>query len=222
MKKFLHVLTGSPLFVNIASSELEMLLGCLAPVGRSVAKGEVVMAEGEPASHIGIVLSGSVQVVREDYYGNRSMMGKISAGGLFAEAFACAGVSGMPVSVIAAEASEILLIEASRVTHSCAHGCSFHHQLIYNLMKILATKNLICNQKIEVTSKRTTREKLMAYLLLEAKRAGDRAFDIPYDRQELADYLEVDRSGLSAEISKLRREGVLIAAKNHFELLKEK
>ena len=125
----------------------------------------------------------------------------------------------MPVSVITAEASEVLLLPASRVICSCGQSCAFHHQLIFNMMKILATKNLMCNQKIEVTSKRSTREKLMTYLMIQAQKSGGSCFQIPYDRQELADYLEVDRSGLSAEISKLRREGILKSDRKHFELL---
>ena len=219
MKKYLKVLSGSPLFREIVETELEKLLECQKPKIKSASKGEVVMGEGDPATKIGIVLSGSVQVIREDYYGNRSMMGKIGVGDMFAEAFACAEVPRMPVSVIAAETTEILLMDASKMLHSCAGSCGFHQQLIYNMVKILATKNLVCNQKIEVTSKRSTREKLMAYLMLQAKKSGSSSFEIPYNRQELADYLEVERSGLSAEISKLRREGVLRSEKNHFELL---
>ena len=221
MKKYLSVLTSCPLFKGIVADELEKLLGCLRPKVITALRGEMIMGEGDPATQIGIILSGSVQVIREDYYGNRSIMGKIGAGDMFAEAFACAGVACMPVSVIALEASEILLIEAASIMHSCAKGCGFHQQLIHNMVKILATKNLMCNQKIEVTSKRSTREKLMAYLMLQAKKEGSSTFVIPYDRQELADYLEVERSGLCAEISKLRREGILKSEKNRFELLKE-
>jgi len=125
----------------------------------------------------------------------------------------------MPVNVTASEDSEVLMIDAWRITHSCENACGFHHQLIYNMMRILAVKNLICNQKIEVVSQRSTRDKLMAYLMQQAQKHGSNQFEIPYDRQELADYLEVDRSGLSAEISRLRREGVLLCERNRFTLL---
>jgi len=110
-------------------------------------------------------------------------------------------------------------MDSARITRSCSNACGFHQQMIFNLMKIMAVKNLCFHQKIEITSKRTTREKLMTYLMIEAKKKRSDTFDIPYDRQELADYLEVDRSGLSAEISKLRREGVLLSEKNRFTLL---
>jgi len=145
-------------------------------------------------------------------------MAKLGPSELFAEAFALAGVDLMPVTVMAAEDCEVMLIHVERITHPCSNSCGFHQQMIYNLMRILALKNLACNRKIEVTSKRTTRDKLMAYLMLEAKRAESSSFSIPFDRQELADYLEVDRSGLSSEIGRLRREGVLECERNRFIL----
>ena len=111
-----------------------------------------------------------------------------------------------------------MLIDCNHILHTCSNNCGFHQQLIFNLMKDLAVKTLLFHQKIEITSKRTTREKLMTYLLIQAKRVNSNSFDIPFDRQELADYLEVERSGLSAEISKLRQEGILESHKNHFEL----
>ena len=123
------------------------------------------------------------------------------------------------VSVVASEPCQVLLIDCQRILRSCANACSFHQQMIFNLMRELATKNIMFHLKVEITSKRSTREKLLAYLMQQAKQAGDSRFDIPFDRQELADYLEVDRSGLSAEIGRLRREGVLTCRKNHFELL---
>lgn len=219
MKKFIPVLAKCPLFGGVAGDDLAAMLDLLGAKPQRYAKGETILAEGDPADRLGVVLSGAVQVFRLDYCGNRSLMGRLEAGDIFAEAFACAGVPAMPVSVTAQETAEVLLIDAGRIMQPCEGGCSFHHLLIYNLMRILALKNLACNQKIEVTSKRTTREKLMAYLLLQAKKAGSSSFVIPFDRQELADYLEVDRSGLSAEIGKLRREGVLRCERNRFTLM---
>ena len=124
----------------------------------------------------------------------------------------------MPVDVVAAENTEILLIDAVKAMQPCSASCAFHQQFVRNLLKVVASKNLALRRKIEITSRRSTREKLMAFLLLQAKRTGSTSFSIPYDRQELADYLEVDRSGLSAEISKLRKEGVLECRKNRFTL----
>ena len=218
MEKILDILALCPLFFGIRQEEMGAMLSCLHAKQKSFSKGEIILGEGAPADIIGVVLSGTVQVVREDYFGNRSMMAKLGPADLFAEAFALAGVEGMPVNVVAAENSEVMLIDVSRISRPCAKACGFHQQMIYNLMRILALKNLACNQKIEVVSRRSTREKLMAYLLLQAKRAKKSTFLIPFDRQELADYLEVDRSGLSTEIGKLRREGVIDCEKNRFTI----
>ena len=177
------------------------------------------LREGDSARFIGIMLSGSAQITRTDYYGNRSILSDIGTAEVFGEAFACAEVETMPVSVIANELSEVMFIDRDHILHTCKNGCGFHQQLIFNLMRDLATKTLLFHQKIEITSKRTTRDKLMTYLMLQAKKAGSDSFDIPFDRQELADYLEVERSGLSAEISKLRAEGVLESTRKHFVLL---
>ena len=218
MEKILDILALCPLFFGIRQEEMGAMLSCLGAKQKSFSKGEIILGEGAPAELIGVVLSGMVQVVREDYFGNRSMMAKLGPAEMFAEAFALAGVEGMPVNVVAAENSEVMLIDVSRISRPCAKACGFHQQMIYNLMRILALKNLACNQKIEVVSRRSTREKLMAYLLLQAKRAKKSTFLIPFDRQELADYLEVDRSGLSTEIGKLRREGVIDCEKNRFTI----
>lgn len=199
--------------------EIHALIACLNGQRKRFDREETVLAAGSPVRRMGIVLAGCVQVERMDFYGNRSIMAKLQKGQLFAEAFACAGTPVLPLSVTAAEESEILFLDAQRVVHSCGNACSFHTKLIYNLMRILAVKNLVCQEKIEITSQRTTREKLMAYLTLYAAKAGSRCFTIPFDRQELADYLEVDRSGLSAEIGKLSKEGVLRCHRSRFELL---
>ena len=219
MKKFLEILKKCSLFADVSEENLGALLGCLQAKTVFFDKKYTVMAESDPARYIGIVLSGGVQVEQTDYYGNRSILFSAEPSELFAETFACAEVSSLPVSIIAKEPSEIMLIDCRRILYTCSNGCGFHQQMIFNLMKNLATKNMAFHRKMEVTSKRSTREKLMAYLLQQAKKNGKNAFVIPFDRQELADYLEVDRSGLSAEISKLRKEGVLSCRKNQFELL---
>lgn len=219
MKKYIEILKKCPLFDNIEHESLLRMLVCLDAKVESFDKKYTIFAEGSPAKYIGIVLSGSAQIIQIDYYGNRSILSDIRPSEVFAEAFACAEVPSLPVSVIADDPCEVMLINCNHILHTCANSCGFHQQLIFNLMKDLAAKTLMFHQRIEVTSKRSTREKLMTYLLLQAKKANSDQFDIPFDRQELADYLEVDRSGLSAEISKLRREGVIDCNKNHFVLL---
>ena len=219
MKKYQEILKKCPLFGGIRDEDLERMLVCLGATVGHFDKKYTVFAEGSPAKHVGILLSGSLQIIRIDYYGNRSILSEIEAGEVFAEAFACAEISSIPVTVIANEPCEVMLIDCQHILHTCSNNCEFHQQIIYNLMKDLATKTIDFHQKIEVTSKRTTRDKLLTYLIFKSKEAGKNSFDIPYNRQELADYLEVDRSGLSAEISKLRNEGILESTKKHFVLL---
>lgn len=219
MKKYFEILKNCPLFDGIEEEKLFVMLECLGAKVEFFDKKYTVFAEGNPAKYIGIVLSGSVQIVQVDYFGNRSILGNVGAGEVFCEAFACAEVGAIPVTVIANEPCEIMLIDSSHILHTCSNNCGFHRQLIFNMMKGLAVKNIMFHQRIEITSKRTTREKLMAYLMIQAQKNNSNSFDIPFDRQELADYLEVDRSGLSVQISKLRDEGVLYYHRNHFELL---
>lgn len=219
MREFHPIMERCPLFEGIQMEDLSAMLGCIG--GRSVtaAKGQAVCREGDPATHVGLVLSGAVRLVREDYYGNRSIVAHIGPGELFGETYACAGVTSLPISVVADEDCTLLLMDCRRITTTCSHACAFHSRIIFNLLRMVAEKNLVYDQKIQVTSKRSTREKLMTYLLNQAKLQGSNTFRIPYDRQELADYLEVERSGLSSEISKLRKEGILQSEKNQFTLL---
>ena len=219
MKKYFGILRKCSLFSDIEDQHLIAMLSCLGAKRGSFDKKYTIFAEGNPAKYIGILLSGSAQIVRHDYDGNRSIVSGILPGELFGESFACAGMVPLPVSIVANEPCEVMLIECGHILHTCENNCGFHQQLIYNLMKDLAMKTLLFHQKIEITSKRSTREKLMTYLTMQAQKAGSSAFEISFDRQELADYLEVDRSGLSAEIGKLRREGILENEKNYFHLL---
>lgn len=218
MKKYFDVLQRCPLFNEMEDTDLAAMLECLRAKECIYQKGETVFFEGEPAKYLGIVLIGNVQIMRIDYYGNRSILTNISPASIFGESFACAGLDSLPVDVVATEYTSVLLLEAQRITQSCRNACSFHSKMIFNLLNIMATKNIFFNQKIEITSKRSTREKLLTYLLIEAKKIGSNTFTIPYDRQELADYLEVERSGLSAEISKLRKEKFLQCQKATFTL----
>ena len=219
MKNYIPVLEKCSLFSGIDREELLGVLGCLGAVVTAVGKNQAIWSEGDPAVHVGIVLEGSVQIVKEDYYGNRSIMARAAAAELFGESFACAKVPALPVSVVAAEESRIMLIDCRRITTTCANSCGFHNQMIYNLLHVVAAKNLAFSQKIEITAQRTTREKLMAYLTSQAKLQNSNSFTIPFDRQGLADYLNVERSAMCAEIGKLRKDGILECTKNRFTLL---
>ena len=219
MKKYLPILQNCPLFENVASADLTAMLACLNATLIERSKHEVIFHEGDSARQVGILLSGAAQIVKDDFYGNRSIVASVSPGHLFGEAFACANVAHLPVSVIAVEKSEILLIDCRRITQTCSNACEFHNRLVMNLLSAMAEKNLQLNRKIECMSRRTTREKLMAFLLSEAKARGSREFDIPFDRQALADYLAVERSAMSAELGKLVRDGVIACERRHFRLL---
>ena len=216
MQKYFSVLRNCQLFNRIEDKDFNKILNCLDAKKKSYSKGDMILSEGDTAKYFGIILNGKVQIERVDYYGTRSILTSIEESQLFGESFACAGIKSMPVNVIAAENTEILLIDAKRISQSCSKSCSFHNQLIFNLLNIVAKKNLVFHEKIEITSKRTTREKLMTYLLLQEKKHNSNSFTIPYDRQELADYLEVERSGLCTEISKLRKEKRIKCTRSKF------
>ena len=219
MKEYLTVLEKCPLFDGLTGEEILTMLHCLNARKRSVEKDALLFREGDPADTAGVVLSGAVRVLREDYFGNRTVLGQLEPGELFGETFACAGVNALPVSVAAVQPSEVLLLDVRRVLTVCSHACTFHSRLIRNLVQAVAQKNLFLNQKLDITGRRTTREKLMAYLLRQAKEAGSPRFTIPFDRQALADYLGVERSAMSAELSAMQKEGILKTQRSRFELL---
>ena len=216
---YMDTLQKCALFANTTADEVQKMLGCLGVRTVHGLRRETLVCEGDPAQEFGIVLSGSVQVVRVDYDGNRSLVDEVEPAGMFCETFACADAESVPVDVVVKEEGDVMFVNCRHITQVCCHACAHHQQMIYNLMRAVAERNLQYDRKLEILSKRSTRDKLMTYLLMQAKIQGRNSFNIPYDRQELADYLEVDRSGLSAEISKMRKEGILDSHKNHFTLL---
>ena len=185
---------------------------------RGYNKGEIILLSGDRVDHIGLIISGSVKIIKEDMDGNASILTELGASEIFGEVFACAGISQSPVTIQASEASEILFIDYKKIITTCPSACPFHARLIENMLKLIAVKNLMLNQKIEILSKRTTREKLFYYFDLQ--RGAASKFSIPFNREELARYLCVDRSAMSNELCKMRDEGLLRFYKNTFELLK--
>lgn len=219
MNKYYSILKTVALFNGIDEADYESLLSCLQAKINHYDKNESVIRQGEKAENVGILLKGQAQVIKEDYYGNRSLMTHLEAGMLFGETFACADITAFPVSVFTTADSEILFINFIKMAVTCSNSCRFHSRMLQNMLQILASKNIMLNQKIEFISKRTTKEKLLSYLSFEAQKAGNSHFVIPYNRQELADFLSVDRSAMSAELSKLRNDGVIQFHKNEFRLL---
>jgi len=219
MKKYWEILKSVALFSGIQENDLQLLLSCLSAKTVHFEKNQMVFLSGEQTNDFGIVLSGQVQIFQEDYYGNKSIYANIGPGHLFGESFACAQIKSLPVSVMTTAESDLLFIDCRRLSSPCTNACAFHRLLIHNMLHIVARKNVSLAQKIEFTSKRTTREKLLSYFSAEARKAKSSRFTIPFNRQELADFLSVDRSAMSAELGKLRDEGALKFHKNEFELL---
>ena len=220
MKNFYEVIKQCQLFAGIKDSNLSSLLDCLMAVQRSYKKSEYVFSAGDTVESVGIVLSGSVHILQEDYWGNRTILANIPHGGLFGEAFSCAEISSLPVSVITVEKTELLLIDYKRIITTCSSTCIFHSELIKNMVKLLAQKNIMLTQKMEIITHRTTRERLLAYLSTQAIKAGKSRFTIPFNRQQLADFLSVERSAMSAELSHMQADGLIRTNRSDFELLR--
>lgn len=216
-----NILETIPLFQGIIPEDRDSLLQCLGAEEKSFIRQETILEEEMEVTKIGIVLKGKLQVIRDDVFGNRHILEQLDPGELFGAAFACAGVSKSPIAVTAAEESRILQVDINRILTTCPSSCPFHQKLIANMVKILAQKNVALSEKIGYLSKRTTKDKLLSYLSETSKRSGSTHFFIPFDRQELADYLCVERSAMSAELSKIRREGILDYRKNEFWLHRE-
>lgn len=218
MRDIIPFISRTPLFKGISPDELEGILVCLQARKSMYQNQEIILLEGQPVTSVGIVLSGRVQVIKEDYLGNRTIMTEIEPGNLFAETFSCAQTAEIPVTVISAADSSVLWLNYYSIITLCPAACGYHNQLIRNMLSILASKNLMLNQKMEYLAKRSTREKLLAYLSDQAVRQGRSEFVIPFNRQELADFLCVDRSAMSNELCKLRDEGILSFHLNNFTL----
>lgn len=218
MKEYFGLLKRTTLFNGIDESEIESMLGCLGARVEEYRKNEYILRTGESPEALGLVLAGSVLVVQDDYWGNRNIRARITLGQLFAEAFACVPGVVMDVSVMADERSRVLWLNVSRVLHTCPTACSYHSRIIRNLLSGVAANNLRANEKLTHISRRTTREKLLSYLSAEAQRQGKSVFTIPFNRQQLADYISVERSAMSAELSKMQKDGVLFVDKNCFTL----
>ncbi len=210
---------SSELFRGISRDDAESVLRCLSAVRKQYRKGETIFRSGEPAKQMGFVASGRVEISRDDYWGNRQIIGTAESGDLFGESYACMSGETFLIDVQAAEDTEVLFLDVNRILTTCSPACEFHSRLIHNLLYILAEKNLMLTRKIDHMGQRSIREKVMAYLSfqMEANRSGE--FEIPFNRQQFADYLAVDRSALSAELSRMKRDGLIDYEKNRFVIV---
>jgi len=210
----------SAIFDGIGTDNLSALLSCLGAKRRRLARGEALMLTGDKADRIGILLSGALSVSTYDLEGRRTIIKRIGPTEIVAAAQSLSGAEAMYVDVEADEDSDVLLVKTERILSPCENACMFHVRLVRNLMKTLAAKTLELNRKIEILSHRSTQDRLMAYLRSVAQQKGSAEFDIPFDRQQLADYLCVERSALSAEISRLSKLSLITSRKSHFALRK--
>ena len=213
----LTILTECTLFHGLREAQIREMLPCLSARQARFRRGQFLLRAGDRASSAGIILSGEAEVLQEDFWGNRNLLAAVGPGDLFAEAFACAHAVS-PVSVLCKTDGSVLYLNVRAVFSPCEKACAQHKTLSQNLIRVLAEKNMQLNEKVGFLSQRTTREKLLAYLSAQARRSGSASFRIPFDRQQLADYLCIDRAAMSTEISRLQKEGLLKTNRNHFEL----
>lgn len=219
--KYLPLIHQSGLFAGISMPETEHLLDCMNAEIRTYDKGETILRAGDIIHNIGMILDGTAIIEREDFWGNVSVMADLHPASTFAEAYASLSRIPVDVTVVATSRCTVIFMDITAISTQCNNACAFHGQMIRNLMRSIAEKNIQLNSKIDCISKKTIREKLMAYLSEESMKNHSASFDIPFNRQQLADYLFVDRSALSNEISKLAHEGILTSNRNHFEILKQ-
>ena len=218
MENYFSVLRSSQLFSGVSEDELAAMLSCLDAKKENFPKGAFLLRAGDTTEAIGVVLSGSVLISQEDIWGNRNILSKAGPGQTFAAAFACSHGAVVNMSVTAETQVTVMFLNVKRILNICSSACSHHSRIIRNLLGELADKNLQFSEKLTHMGQRTTRAKLMSFFSSEAQRLGKYEFDIPFSRQQLADYLAVERSGLSIELGKMRSDGLLDFNKNHFVL----
>lgn len=214
-------LTTTPLFRGMEPQDVDAMLHCLRAREQSFTKGQIIYHAGDCVTAMGMVLTGRVRIQRDDFWGNTSILSALQPGQIFAETYACVPQEPLMVSVVAEQPCTILFLETPRMLRVCSNGCTFHHKLVENLLMISAEKNLALSKKIACTTAKTIRGRLLTYLSDQAERHHRSSFEIPFNRQQLADYLNVERSALSNELSKMQRDGLLQVDGKRFELMVE-
>ncbi len=207
------------LFYKISRDEMESLLVCLGVSFRTYVRGQYLVSAGDPITAIGIVLSGSVDIIKEDVFGRRSIVAKVGPLDMFAEALVCAEIPVSPVSVRSVSDVRVCYIDYNKIISNCSSLCGFHSRLVQNMLHILANKTIIFNKKLDYLLLKGMRERLSAYLLDQSSILGSPVFSIPFNREELADFLAVDRSAMSRELGNMRRDGLIEFNKNKFTII---
>lgn len=219
MKKYLHILKHTQLFSGVGDEEISTMLTCLQAKLHTYKKGEYVFRQGEYIDKITVLVKGKLLIQRDDFWGNRSIIHVINIGEMFGEAYVAPESGALLNDVIADEDSEFISFDVRKLILVCSSACRFHSTVVQNLFFAISEKNRKLVQKLGHISKRSTRAKLISYLSEEAKKHNSGTFTIPFNRQQLADFLSVDRSAMSNELCKMRDEGLIIFEKNQFTLL---
>lgn len=208
------------LFHDIKKEDLKIMFSCLGAYTKTYKKNEIIYLENHDIRFIGIILSGRVNMIKEDSNGNNSILVYLKIGDLFGETFACSNLTISKVSFVSANKCKILFIPFHKVLYTCKMTCTFHHRLIENMIEYISTKNVMLMNKIEIISKKTIREKIISYLQLQRDNFGCDDFEIELGRVELAEYLCTDRSALTRELNNMKAEKIIEFEKNRFKLLK--
>lgn len=219
MKKYIPVLKRMQLFAGVGEDEIDSMLTCLQAKLFTYKKGEYVFRHGEHLNNITVLVEGSLHIQNDDYWGNHSIINRISIGEIFGEAYVAPGSGAILNDVVAIEGSAVIFFDVKRMLTVCSSACKFHSTVIQNLFFTISEKNRKLVRKLGHMSKRSTREKLISYLSDEAKSQNSKTFTISFNRQQLADFLSVDRSAMSNELCKMRDDGLIIFEKNKFTLL---
>lgn len=219
MDKYMKTLQKSALFAGIEPNDISSLLCCIGANIVHYNKGNYVLRQGDHINDIALLLDGILHIQNDDFWGNRSILRDVSAGEIFGEAYIQSGSTPIINDVVAVENCTIMFLNAGKILSSCSSACCFHTQVIQNMFFIISQKNRILVQKLSHLAKRSTREKLLSYLSQESIRQNNSNIIIPFNRQQLADFLAVDRSAMSNELCKMRDEGLITFHKNSFNLL---
>lgn len=216
--KVTSAMREASIFRNLSDEEIIGMLPCLNAKEQHIKKNEVIYRPGDQVRKIGLVVSGAVRIEKIDYWGNRKIISVIEPGQIFGEAYAGMKTIPMEMEVLAAVPSVILFMEVGKILTTCGNSCEFHSKMIRNMVYVLAERNYKLTQKMDHLTQKTTREKLLSYFSEQALECGRSDFDIPLDRQQLADYLSVDRSAMSTELGRMKKDGLIEYRKNHFTL----
>lgn len=219
MKKYIPILKRTQLFAGVADNEIDSMLSCLDAKLKYYKKGEYILRQGERISLLAVLVEGKLHIQNDDYWGNRSILGNIAVGEMFGEAYIAPQSDTLINDAVAIEDSAVIFFNVTCMVTTCSKACRFHSAVAQNLLFAMSEKNRKLLQKLSHMHKRSTREKLISYLSTEAKKHNSNSFSVPFNRQQLADFLSVDRSAMSNELCKMRNEGLIEFNKNYFKLL---